>query len=201
MTAQIFEKLRADYESGDHDLGAFIRSLKTTAYVMKKKYDVDIDWLSDAALHHLKAKTKTYIQDKRIGLLAALLVGHGSSFNQVMQALGEWLDLGDTKIKNAYYAVNKDYDLPKDERNLDCQAFMKKAEIIPYIVMLQSNRPFPKRYEKAYDAFLKAYHQAEASHVEQIIRMATETGNLQISFADIEERKEIIRDINQSYLL
>jgi len=201
MTAQIFEKLRADYESGDHDLGAFIRSLKTTAYVMKKKYDVDIDWLCDAALHHLKAKTKTYVQDQRIGLLAALMVGHGSSFNQVMQALGEWLDLSDTKIKNAYYAVNKNYGLPKDEGNLHCAAFMEKAEIIPYIMMIQNQQPFPKRYKKAHDVFLKAYHQAEASHIEQIIRMVDETGNLHVSLADVEERKEIIRELNQSYLL
>lgn len=31
--------------------------------------------------------------------------------------------------------------------------------------------------------------------------MIDETGNLQISLADIEERKEIIRELNQSYLL
>lgn len=201
MTAQIFDKMKEDYESSDHDLGVFIRSLKTVAYVMKKKHGTDIDWLFEGALHHLRAKTKTYIDDKRLGLLAALLVGYGSSFNQVMQALGEWLDISDTKIKNAYYSVNKEYKLPKNESNLDCPAFIKKAELMPYIMTIQNDRPFPKRYKKAYDAFIKARHQAEAVHIEHILRMLTETRNLQVSFADVEERQDIIKDINQSYLL
>lgn len=201
MMAQIFDELKKSYEASDHDLGAFIRSLKIVAYAMKKKHGADIDWLYEGALHHLKAKTKTYVQDKRIGLMAALLVGYGSSFNQTMQALGEWLSLGDTKIKNAYYAVNKEYDLSKDGGNLQCLAFMKKAEFIPYIMMIENDRPFPERYEKAYKAFLKAHHHAEAAHIDHILYMIRETDNLQVSIADIDERKEVIREINQSYLL
>ncbi|MCK5374097.1 MAG: hypothetical protein KAJ40_02320, partial [Alphaproteobacteria bacterium] len=192
---KVFDKLKQDYESSDHDIGVFIRSLKTMSYVIKKKYDIDADWLVTAALHHLKAKTKTYIEDKRIGLLGALLVGYGSSFNQVMLALCEWFQISETKVKNAYYAVCKEYDLPRDAGNLGNDAFMSKAEILPYIMMIQNDRAFPKTYKKSYKAFLKAYHKAEAVHVERILQMIFETENLQISMNDVEQKKEIIKEI------
>lgn len=198
---KLFNKLKTEYESSDHDLGTFVRSLKSVAYAVKKKHGYDIDWLCDAALYHLSAKTRTYIEDRRIGLFAALLVGYGSTFNQAMQALGEWLDISDTKIKNAYYAVCNEYDLPRNDGNLDNKAFIKKAEIMPYIMMIQNEKKFPDRYKKAYSAFLKAYQRAETVQVERIVDMMNKAGNHQICLNDIEERKEIIKEINQSYLL
>ncbi len=196
----VFDKLKRDYEESDHDIGVFIRSLKTVSYVMKKKYDIDANWLVTAALHHLKAKTKTYVEDRRIGLLAALLVGYGSSFNQVMLSLCEWLQISETKVKNAYYAICKEYDLPRDAGNLGNEAFMNKAEIIPYIMTLQKDQDFPKTYKKSHEAFLKAHHQAEETHIDRTFQMIFETGNLQISLNDVEQKKEIIKEINQSHL-
>lgn len=197
----ILRELQRKYDASNHDLGLFIRSLKVMTHLAKRQYGLDADWLCDAALHHLSAKTKTYIEDKRIGLLAVLMVGHGSSFNQAMLAIGEWMGIGDTKIKKAYLAVCDEYKLPRDERNLKNSAFMERAEGIPYIMTIREEKPFPICHEKAWAAFRKAYQIAEDSHVEQVFQMARKARNDKITLADVEERKDIIRQINQSYLL
>ena len=200
MTARIFERLKEEYESSDHDLGAFIRAIKDFSDSLKRAHGIDSSWIYDAALHHLKAKTKTYIENRKIGLLAALLVGYGCPFNQVKNAMGEWLGPGDTKVKGAYAKICNEFDLPRNQENLSNEKFMEKAELLPYHMAKIIEKPFPKRYEEAYHAFKEAYKASEDAHFYKVIEIFDYKNNPHVTLNDFIERKIDLETVKRSNL-
>lgn len=165
---ELMERLRVKYEQSNHDIGSFLKSLRVLTHAVQKTNGVDAEWLYEAARYHLNAKTKTYLGDKKIGLLAALLVGYGSSFNQAMLALCEWLDIGDTKVKAAYYSTCKEYGLPKNKDNLKNERFMKRAMPLA-CTMLIEYKAFPTKYERAHKAFMAAIYQTQVLAIEKVL--------------------------------
>lgn len=165
---ELMERLRVKYEQSNHDIGSFLKSLRALTHAVQKTNGVDAEWLYEAARHHLNAKTKTYLEDKKIGLLAALLVGYGSSFNQAMLALCEWLDVGETKVKAAYYYTCKEYGLPKNKNNLKNERFMKLAMPLACTMLIQY-KAFPEKYQQAHKAFMAAIYQTQVRAIEKAL--------------------------------
>jgi hypothetical protein len=177
---QAFEFLRKEYVRNGNDIGIYLYAVKAMTIKMKDLHNVDTDWVYAAACHNLSSKTKTYMEDRTIGIMAALLVGNGSPFNQAKLALCDWLNISETKVKSAYYSVCNFHRLPRNKANLENKAFMKSAHFVPAKLYLDAGRMFPDRYPKASEAFIAAFKKSRIDIHQKYIRKISKAMNIDV---------------------
>lgn len=124
--------------------------------------DADLQWVQDEIMAHLDQKLEKQNELRDIGAVTALLVGHGSSFEQAKKAMAQWLLISETKVRDAYNKVRKEFDLSGDQTILDNHDFRETFVYEPSSMQRQLKKPFPKDYPKAHKAMIDALKAADA---------------------------------------
>ncbi len=193
-----FDQLKNEYQRNNRDLGLHLQAVKAMTVVMKKKHGVDVDWIYDATRKSLDAKTNTALEDRAIGLIAALLVAHGSSFNQAKFALCDWLNFGESKVKGAYRSVCTRYNLPRNKKNLENKEFLKAARYclveFPEII----TKDFPDRYERAYEAFKKVQNFYQTYLIRRYAAKAYKDAGIDLDIDTWVDSFEVLGRLNRS---
>ena len=88
-----------------------------------------------------------------IGYMVSILVFYGSSKNQAMDAISDWLLLSKTKVRDAYYHIERN-DIYRE--HVETGWDYKLCSFHMLICNPKIERSFPKQHKKAYLAYLKA---------------------------------------------
>lgn len=148
---------KKQYIRHDRDVRYLIVALGRVLHDFAPHTDADIGWLQDEIVCQLGPKLKKKMEIMRLGGMAALLVGHGSSSEQARKALAQWLLISDTKVRDAYAKIRKEFKLGKGDASI-LKNYDFRATFIyePAAFQQRLKKPFPEDYPKAYKAMQAA---------------------------------------------
>lgn len=112
----------------------------------------NIEWLENKINEIFDKKAKKKNEQEDIGRLVDELVYFGSSQNQAIPSVADWLGHSDTKVRDAYYQSKGSFYL--EGRRADIMLF--NSQLSKAIEGKIIRKPFPCDYPKAYSAFVNA---------------------------------------------
>lgn len=155
-------ELKKKYTSQNRDPRFQAMALGHILHDFASQTDADLQWVQDEIMLHLEQKLEKQDELRSIGAATAMLVGHGSSFEQAKKAMAQWLLISETKVRDAYNKARKEYGLSGDETILDNQNFRMTFIYELSAMQKQLKKPFPKDYPKAHKAMTEALKAADA---------------------------------------
>lgn len=157
-------KFMTEYAAKDMDLAkklfesnetanAVQQALYTVTEIFENITGIDTNWLVDEIDRNYQRKLNNEDKSNLLGGCVNDLVYWGSSKNQAMEAVSEWLIISKTKIRDAYYDYKKKKNIfktnyPSDYSHLILLEYMLTGEA--------TERAFPRHHKKAYEAFINA---------------------------------------------
>ncbi len=146
------QRAKNAYEAGD-TATAVENALWWICSNFESTTDIDISWFQEEVSNMAWMKIGTEEKKWEIGYMVAILVFYGSSKNQAMDAISDWLLLSKTKVRDAYYHIEQN-DIYRE--HLETGWDYKLCSFHLLICHHEVERLFPKQHKKAYLAYLKA---------------------------------------------
>lgn len=158
---QALLELKKKYTSQNRDPRFLAEALGRILHDFAPQTAADLQWVQDEIMLHLEQKLEKQNELRDIGAATAMLVGHGSSFEQAKKAMAQWLLISETKVRDAYNKIRKEYVLSGDKTILDNHDFRMTFIYELSTMQKRLGKPFPKDYPKAHTAMTEALKAAD----------------------------------------
>ena len=157
LFSNALDKIHEEYKRGDIPAANTIYSavLCLKNYLQARTYlfgdeSFDSEWLVHLVEKHLGSQLSTTDKAVEIGALIEGLIIYGSSKNQALDAVSDWLIISRTKARSAhlfYCKINGPRGTTRDFSSYDGGVLFERFFFI--------EKPFPSQYPKALEAFKK----------------------------------------------
>jgi hypothetical protein len=155
-------ELKEKYLTQNHDPRFLAEAFGRILYNFAPQTDADLQWVQDEIMAYMNQKLEKQNELREVGAVTAMLVGHGSSFEHAKKAMAQWLLISETKVRDAYYKVRKEYGLSGDKTILDNHDFRMTFIYELSAMQKRLEKPFPEDYPKAHKAMTEALKAEDA---------------------------------------
>jgi len=149
----VIERAKAEFEDGNRS-----KAISSILFVLEDMFEpimgYDISWAINTLKERNRPRHNKEWERESIGYTVAVLILFGSSANQAIDSVSDWLLMSRTKVRDAFYFVRDKGELVNREAITD--TFQLGRYLWRFTDELEDLRAFPQEYSKAYRAFVKA---------------------------------------------
>lgn len=146
-----FNHYKKDYDDGK-TAGAVNGAVSEMVDIFQSITGEDLSWVEQYISETLFKKRELEIEQYTLGACVSHLVYWGCSKNQAIKSIAEWLLISETKVRDAYYSLDKTTGVNWEYENADYAFSIGKLNSMIFGEI--RTRPFPKTYERAHRALV-----------------------------------------------